>query len=208
MAKYLYNGVLLPEIPSDVLAEYPYAWIHTNHTELYVAKAPWYYTSKINYLSFGSITAENRVYKVSESGEEWTMTHTFTDNGGYTQYLFWSNHDIYHIDSTEIYFYGTQPVDPNAPVEPEEPTPDIPEVNTTPKVICEKQDLINIADAIRTKTCKSDSLSLEQMATEIEGIEAGGIPENARLYYIGHANSEFSISLDVESSAVGELQEE
>lgn len=27
MAKYYYNGVLLPEIPADVLAEYPYIMI-------------------------------------------------------------------------------------------------------------------------------------------------------------------------------------
>ena len=41
--------------------------------------------------------------------------------------------------------------------------------------------LTAIANAIRGKTGKEDSLTLEQMVTEIEGIEAGGIPENARL---------------------------
>lgn len=67
--------------------------------------------------------------------------------------------------------------------------------------------LTAIANAVRGKTGKDDPLTLEQMATEIEGIEAGGIPENARLYYVGYANSEIVISLDSESSAVGELQE-
>ena len=68
--------------------------------------------------------------------------------------------------------------------------------------------LTSIANAIRGKTGKEDSLTLEQMVTEIEGIEAGGIPENARLYYVGSANSEFSMSsLSFTSSAVGELQE-
>lgn len=67
--------------------------------------------------------------------------------------------------------------------------------------------LTAIAEAIRGKTGKADPLTLEQMATEIEGIEAGGIPENARLYYVGNAVSEFDISLSFESSAVGELQE-
>ena len=67
--------------------------------------------------------------------------------------------------------------------------------------------LTAIANAIRGKTGKEDSLTLEQMVTEIEGIEAGGIPENARLYYIGYANSELDISLDFETTAVGELKE-
>lgn len=68
--------------------------------------------------------------------------------------------------------------------------------------------LTAIAEAIRGKTGKADPLTLEQMATEIDGIEAGGIPENARLYYVGYANSELDLStLDFESSAVGELQE-
>ena len=62
-----------------------------------------------------------------------------------------------------------------------------------------------IANAIRGKTGKEDSLTLEQMVTEIEGIEAGGIPENARLYYVGFANSEFNLNFT--SSAIGELQE-
>lgn len=39
----------------------------------------------------------------------------------------------------------------------------------------------------------------------VEAAEAGGIPENARLYYVGYANSEFTLNFT--SSAVGELQE-
>ena len=68
--------------------------------------------------------------------------------------------------------------------------------------------LTAIADAIRGKTGKADPLTLEQMATEIEGIEAGGIPENARLYYVSNAVSVLDMStISFESSAVGELQE-
>lgn len=65
--------------------------------------------------------------------------------------------------------------------------------------------LTAIAEAIRGKTGKADPLTLEQMATEIAGIEAGGIPENARLYYVGYAND--ALSVNFTSSAVGELQE-
>ena len=101
--------------------------------------------------------------------------------------------------------------------------------------------LVAIANAIRGKTGKEDSLTLEQMASEIEDIklqsntvtptdaeqtitadegyfglasvvveaaEGGGIPENARLYYVGNAISELDMSsLNFTSSAVGELQE-
>ena len=68
--------------------------------------------------------------------------------------------------------------------------------------------LTSIANAIRGKTGKEDSLTLEQMVTEIEGIEAGGIPENVGIYYKVTANSEFNmISLSHESTAVGTLQE-
>ena len=68
--------------------------------------------------------------------------------------------------------------------------------------------LTSIANAIRGKTGKEDSLTLEQMVTEIEGIEAGGIPENARLYYVGYANSELNMSsLSFTNSATGKLQE-
>ena len=58
--------------------------------------------------------------------------------------------------------------------------------------------LTAIANAIRGKTGKEDSLTLEQMVTEIEGIEAGGIPENARLYYVGNAISETALRIESE----------
>ncbi|MBR4309075.1 MAG: hypothetical protein IKT58_05725, partial [Oscillospiraceae bacterium] len=37
-----------------------------------------------------------------------------------------------------------------------------------------KQKLRTVGDSIRRKTGKEDKLTLEQMATEIEGIEVGG----------------------------------
>ena len=45
--KYYYNGVLLPEIPPDVLAQYPYAWIRENtksgYYDLILTKVAGYY---------------------------------------------------------------------------------------------------------------------------------------------------------------------
>ena len=79
-------------------------------------------------------------------------------------------------------------------------------------VIMERQNIVDIADAIRAKKGTTDILTLEQMAVEIESIEVGSgdatIPENARLYYIGNANSSFDMAdLIFESSAVGALSE-
>ena len=72
-----------------------------------------------------------------------------------------------------------------------------------------KSIMTALAEAIRGKTGGTELLTLDQMVTEIEGIEVGGtIPENARLYYVGNANSEVNMgSLSIESSAVGTLQE-
>lgn len=41
-------------------------------------------------------------------------------------------------------------------------------------VITERQNIVDIADAIRGKTGKADALTLEQMVAEIGGIEVGG----------------------------------
>ena len=61
-------------------------------------------------------------------------------------------------------------------------------------------------DAEQTITADDGYFGLASVI--VEAAEGGGIPENARLYYVGNANSEFDIStLSFESSAVGELQE-
>lgn len=69
--------------------------------------------------------------------------------------------------------------------------------------------LTAIADAIRAKKEITTELTPAQMAMEIEGIEVGGsIPANARLYYVGNAESTFDMAnLIFESSAVGALSE-
>lgn len=77
-----------------------------------------------------------------------------------------------------------------------------------------ESSLIAIADAIREKTGKTDSLTLQQMATEISGIQTGGggsmfVSSAVGIQptiYEGTANSEFT--LNFESSAVGALANE
>lgn len=42
------------------------------------------------------------------------------------------------------------------------------------KVICEREDIVAIADAVRNKTGNSDEMTLGEIASGINGIEAGG----------------------------------
>lgn len=115
MPKFYYNGVLLPEIPQDVLAEYPYCWIRKNTTsgnyDLVFGKQSWYYN--------------NGVYCQNETDEKWytipiaTSTDATAWNFNKTttgffvvdtaRFVFWSNHNIPNgsATSTTIYFVGT-----------------------------------------------------------------------------------------------------
>ena len=111
MAKYYYNGVLLPEIPVEVLASFPYAWINSTRNGLVVAGYPWYYSSgKMNIPT----SAENRKYVLSSDGSTWVLDSTYTDTGGYSVELTpcWSSHDVPNgsATATEIYLYGSIPV--------------------------------------------------------------------------------------------------
>ena len=61
-------------------------------------------------------------------------------------------------------------------------------------------------DAEQTITADEGYFGLASVI--VEAAEGGGIPENARLYYVGNAVSELDMSsLNFTSSAVGELQE-
>ena len=203
MAWY-YNDMLLPELPTHGNCKYWFPF--------------WFQSTQRNYVMIGSSEPFYRVsgdsYKLSADGEYCRYNvnaaqdgYTLQNEGNATTShswsfpnITWSNYDIPNgsADSTDIYFYGSEPVDPNAP---EQPTEEVYyKISGT--------RLTEFANAIRGKTGKEDSLTLEQMVTEIEGIEAGGIPENARLYYVGNAVSEFSMSsLSFTSSAVGALSE-
>ena len=61
-------------------------------------------------------------------------------------------------------------------------------------------------DAEQTITADEGYFGLASVI--VEAAEGGGIPENARLYYVGNAISEFSINPQIfSSSAVGALSE-
>lgn len=136
VTKHYYNGVLLPEIPSDVLAEYPYCWLNSDSTMLYVGSCGWYF-EKYMYLASSST---HKIYKLSQTGDEWVLYQSYTDTGGYYGPPAWSSHDVPNnsITSTDIYFYGSEPI-PEGGSEPDEPDFE-PEYST--KYLLKSEDML------------------------------------------------------------------
>ena len=123
----LYNGVRLPRIPIDVLAQYPYAWIRDNtasgYYDLLMSSSPWWCST--NTSSAVTISTENYTqgiqwYRVQKSAAAsaiaWTFNQVWNTSGGFgaesNRPVFWSNHDIPNGSATSpnIYFYGSEPV--------------------------------------------------------------------------------------------------
>ena len=110
---YYYNGVLLPELPADVLAQYPYAWIRLGRDEktydLILSPYSWYFTDKL-------LTQSSKYvwYTATIEAGWWVYETTYTDTGEFNLAggLIWSNHDIPNgsATATEIYFEGSEPV--------------------------------------------------------------------------------------------------
>ena len=111
--KYSYNSVVLPEIPADVLAQYPYAWIRLGSDgktyDLILSSYSWYFTDKL-------LTQSSKYvwYTATIEAGWWVYKTTYTDTGEFDLAggLIWSNHDIPNgsATATEIYFNGSEPV--------------------------------------------------------------------------------------------------
>ena len=122
--KYSYNGVVLPEIPADVLAEYPYCWIRNNTTsgyyDLLLSGVPFYYLPSDEAVKEGNLAVGKPWYRVpiatAETATAWennTSNNTFSGWGvDSARTVLWSNHDIPNgsATATEIYFEGSEPV--------------------------------------------------------------------------------------------------
>ena len=120
--KYYYNGVLLPEIPADVLAQYPYAWIRNNtrtgYYDLCLSSSLWYASDADTISTDSYNTTGIQWYRVTKSAPEevWVFNQAWTSSGGFgnesDRHIMWSNHDIPNgsATATEIYFEGSEPV--------------------------------------------------------------------------------------------------
>lgn len=121
---YYYNGVLLPEIPPEVLTEYPYCWIRENtqtgYYDLFLAKTPWY-QSDASTIATDSYTQGIQWYRVPFTGTsgEWQSYQVWDSSSGLTsetgRKIIWANHNIPvgSATSTDIYFAGSSAI-PNA----------------------------------------------------------------------------------------------
>ena len=181
MAKFYYNGVLLPEIPADALANYPYAVILENvssgNYELCLGSDVWRYSDNsvwfynIRYITSYRYTAPIETH---EDATEWEL-ELFGEATEYTldsRVVVWANHDIPNRDSTvNFYFYGSEPI-PESGNDPSEPTTDI-------LYTVNGSSLTAVANAIRAKKETMAVFTLEQMAAEIEGIVVGDDLPNA-----------------------------
>lgn len=117
--KAYYNGVLLPEIPADVLAQYPYAWIRKNTTsgyyDLFLSPVPFY---TVNSDSMSGSGTTKQFYRVAiataETATEWENNGTSDKDIAYdaSRSVLWSNHDIPNgsATATDIYFKGSEPI--------------------------------------------------------------------------------------------------
>ena len=114
--KALYNGVVLPIIPTEILASYPYAWIRNNtesgYYDLFMFTTAFWHNGGTIYPQ-GGIKKWYRVeIATAENANEWTFYQNNQDYYGVstTRPILWSNHDILNgsADATEIYFAGSE----------------------------------------------------------------------------------------------------
>lgn len=113
MRKYYYNGVLLPELPKDILAEYPNVFIYkwTNGGEINFMAAPagykWFYYSSGSYQQIRISECSYKRYKFNADTDAWEFREDYTDNGRWgvdsaTGSVVWTNNTIPSgsVDST------------------------------------------------------------------------------------------------------------
>lgn len=121
MAKYYYNGVLLPEIPADVLVKYPYQMIagKSNYTLIASNERMYRLPNNGDPMTKSPCTAWAN-YEIDTDTGTWKIQYSYSTNmSSYTSTILWSNHDIPNnsIDSTEIFLYGSDPVPETPPVD-------------------------------------------------------------------------------------------
>ena len=161
MAKYYYNDLLLPEIPSDVLVDYPYVWIRKNTTagnfDLLFGDFRWYLSGG-TLMETSSTVVPWYIIPITDyqNATEWTFKEN-SAGGGFgideQRTVFWSNHDIY-TTNPKIHLKGTEPVSEEGIM----------------AYTVQKDTLTRIADAIRERSGKTTTMSLLEMSVYISEI--------------------------------------
>lgn len=116
MSKFYYNGILLPDIPTEHLATNPYVFIIKNNPlgyyDLILGNDKWYYSNSAVYPANSNTIYWYRIpLKGYESYNEWVFYKELTS--GFTidadRIVLWSNDDILNgsLTSTDVYFAGS-----------------------------------------------------------------------------------------------------
>lgn len=138
MAKFYYNGILLPDIPTEHLVTNPYIWIRKNQSsgyyDLVLGNDKWYYSSSAVYPANSDVIYWYQIpLDGYESYDEWVFNKETTGYFGVdtNRTVLWSNYSIPNgsATSTTAYFpkcgvcqYTTKKLDYNGVTLPSIPT--------------------------------------------------------------------------------------
>lgn len=171
MARFYYNGILLPEIPADALATHPYAFIRNNSTtgcyDLLLAIQPFYYDeSDTRLVDNGGQT--DLWYKISistaSSATSWGAAQSHEYRGwtiDANRTVLWTNTNVYIEGTTEEYqLYKAK----------SNPIPEDAIVHTSGTFLIQGETLSEIANAIRMMTGLVGPIQTEDMPNLIKSI--------------------------------------
>ena len=173
MSNYLYNGVELPAIPET---DYQYAIIiyHTNTYEVYLSNQQFattnYRKDNLSLVDYGAYT------KYTLNNDEWGEPYNSVSSSGggifsssalNEECFIWANHDFYYkfiTGSPELLLQASDP---------------IPTGGADETWQIQKSTVVGIADYFRSKTGKTDKISVtaEAFSVEIDAVYAKGFEE-------------------------------
>lgn len=115
MAKFYYNGTQLPELPSGVLTNYPYAFLYIDSVEpiyrLCMSTSKYFHQNSDNTLRPGNNTVKNYWLTTDQvlAGNAWILRDDTVYYWDTPTALKWSNYNIpkESASGTETFFYGS-----------------------------------------------------------------------------------------------------
>ena len=112
MSKFYYNGILLPDIPTEHLATNPYIWIRKNQSsgyyDLILGNDKWYYSSSNVYPANSDVIYWYQIpLDGYESYNEWVFNKETTGSFGVdtNRTVLWSNYSIPNGSATSTTLY-------------------------------------------------------------------------------------------------------
>lgn len=105
---FYYNGVRLPKIPEDVLAQYPYVYMVDTKAFGAFSVKPYFYSTTA-YPSTLKANGSGVTYKYDEESDSWVLKEELSSVYVIINGFHWTNYDMPNGSetATEIHFYGT-----------------------------------------------------------------------------------------------------